>query len=623
MDLRHLRQFLWVFLVIGLLSSCTTSPPVADEVAELTETEAASAKLTAIESRIPDKPKPEIRNEWQNLRLYLAKARFLLERYKPSDLVLKAVAKELALAEDSLAVVESGRPGHILPGEREEAYLAENDISVQPFLRYLPPHAKYGKPMPLLVYLHGYSPMLNIVNWADFPDNLVSFAEEYGFCAVAPFGRGNTDFQGIGEQDVLRVIEEMKRRYAIDNSRIILIGFSMGGMGAWTIAAHYPDMFAGLVIISARGDYYFWHGLKKEDLPIYKQILIDTEFGHSLAANLAHIPIYCVHGTDDALISVKEARHMAETVQRMNPNIVYLELDGQSHWINNELFDMSDFKEWLRSRQKETPCNFTYTSYHPRYNSCYWIRVRRFARKTLPATISANVANGRIVVSATGVHELDISEALIPDQIKNLPIMKNGDFKIAYCNVFDHTRYANVPHGPVKEAFLNPFLFVFTGNYEDPKTLSKFRRVVFEWYRYAKAYPQMIHEKRVSITKLQDNNVFIFGEPEESELMRAVFTNSPVKATENEFVVGNMVFPRAGNGLYLVRPSPWNPSKLAVVQCGIPWGEGLPENHIYDFLPDYIVYTQNRDADGANTALCAGIFDENWQITAELSTVMK
>ena len=66
----------------------------------------------------------------------------------------------------------------------------------------------------------------------------------------------------------------------------------------------------------------------------------------------------------------------------------------------------------------------------------------------------------------------------------------------------------------------------------------------------------------------------------------------------------------------MVRPNPWNPSKLAIVQCGERWGAGLPENHKYDLLPDYIVFTSDRDWDGSNTALCAGFFGADWALAA-------
>ena len=36
-------------------------------------------------------------------------------------------------------------------------------------------------------------------------------------------------------------LRHVQRRYKIDPHRIVLIGFSMGGAGAWHIGAHYAD----------------------------------------------------------------------------------------------------------------------------------------------------------------------------------------------------------------------------------------------------------------------------------------------------------------------------------------------------------------------------------------------
>ena len=123
--------------------------------------------------------------------------------------------------------------------------------------------------------------------------------------------------------------------------------------------------------------------------------------------------------------------------------------------------------------------------------------------------------------------------------------------------------------------------------------------------------------------RLADHNVFLFGEPEDSALIREVLRESPVGVEADSYRVGTKRFPRKGNGFWVVRPSPWNADRLAVVQCGEPWGEGVAPNHPYDFLPDYIVYLSDADADGSNTALCAGFFDSQWRVNHTLMTLRK
>ena len=49
---------------------------------------------------------------------------------------------------------------------------------------------------------------------------------------------------GRGEADVFEAIAAVKRRFKIDDKRVMLRGFSMGGEGAWHMALHHPDRFA-------------------------------------------------------------------------------------------------------------------------------------------------------------------------------------------------------------------------------------------------------------------------------------------------------------------------------------------------------------------------------------------
>jgi pimeloyl-ACP methyl ester carboxylesterase len=536
------RFFLGVFLLpaAGVFSQSFPAQPTPSIAA-------AKSRLNALSVSLQAKPTDAAGLvEWTNAQLYLRKARVLLSLYASAYNLDYFVSRELRNAEESLSRIRSKQPLPWIVGLREEGYYSDNDASFQPFVRYLPAAASPGKKLPLLVFLHGYNPAMDLVNWQGIPQPLVDFAETEGFYIAAPFGRGNTDFQGIGEQDVLTVIAEMSKRYAVDENRIVLTGYSMGGTGVWMIGARYPELFAGLFIVSGRGDYYAWHKVNRGDLPAYKQRIVDTEFAGSLVRNLQSIPIFCVHGALDGAVPVEEARVMAEAVRKVNPGLIYIELEEDGHGILDETLVRPDVQAWLRQCRRNSASS---APVHPGYNR-------------IPGT--------------------------------NGPVQAQG---------------------PIKEAFLSPYIFILAGNPGDARQSAPFRQAVTDWYRFSKAVPRMAAEPDVAPAGLGSLNVFLFGEPENSPLIRTVLADSPVSVTASSFVVGRRSFPRKGNGLYLARPSPWNPRKLAVVQCGAPWGGSLPENHKYDGLPDYIVYAATCDADGSNTPLCAGFFDENGQLS--------
>ena len=607
---------------ITMLSSCQSGKQHKPTYPTLTvENSATKLALLTARSVKPQPADPKLQADWANFQVYIRKARYLQRIYKDSAWILTELSTEIGKAEATLAAINSGAPTPLTPGEKEEGYYCDNDGSFQPFLRYLPRSIKKKQKRPLIVMLHGYSPMLNILNWAYFAENLVKFAEKEGFCLVAPFARSNTDFQGIGEQDVMNVIAEMEKRYNIDPDRIILAGHSMGGMGVWTIGAHYPDRFAGLMIFSARGDYYFWQNISRDSLPQYKRVLIDTDFASHLLPNLKHVPILCLHGALDMVVSVKEMRQMVATVKKVKPDLLYIEDPLGYHSTGGSAFDREDVREWVRKRHRTLPSTFEYKTYHPKYNRYQWISMSKFHHSRLPATVSVRTLDKKIEISATGISSLNVHRDSMPEDLKNMPIATTGKLKIVYPQPTESGQKLRNAVGPVKEAFLSPFISVFPKDTSDQSAQLLLRRFVFDWYRFSKTYPRVAYETDMSPARLAKYNIFTFGGPETNPLGKKIINTSPIKITKDHFIVGEWKFPREGNGLYMAYRSPWNPNRLAIVQCGLPWGLGVPENHKFDFIPDYIIYSKEKDYDGSNTALCAGFFDENWRIVPELMYV--
>src|SRR5262249_22621649 len=72
---------------------------------------------------------------------------------------------------------------------------------------------------------------------------------DVGQITVDLFGRVNgAGWHWAGEADVFEGIAAVKKRFKIDDKRILLRGFSMGGEGAWHIALHHPDAFVAAEI---------------------------------------------------------------------------------------------------------------------------------------------------------------------------------------------------------------------------------------------------------------------------------------------------------------------------------------------------------------------------------------
>ena len=69
---------------------------------------------------------------------------------------------------------------------------------------------------------------------------------------------------------VLACYRDACRRFAVDTDRVFLSGHAMGGDAAWDIGLAHPDMWAGVIPISAESDRYcklYWENAK--NLPFY------------------------------------------------------------------------------------------------------------------------------------------------------------------------------------------------------------------------------------------------------------------------------------------------------------------------------------------------------------------
>lgn len=294
--------------------------------------------------------------------LHSSKANLLLEHYSPTLARDEYIRREMAALDRRLARARLHPAPAPLPALSEEAYISPSDGSAQPFLRYLPsawkPEKSQTSPRwPLLVYLHGYSPDLNQVNWIQFPPGLTNVAEELDACVALPFGRSNTDYQNIGEQDVLHVIDLMQERYHTDPGRVILIGCSMGGMGVFTIGARFAERFNGLMIISGRGDYYTWHKTTPDMLSPWEREYVEAHFLSGQAARLRDMPILGFHGTEDRVIRIEEARTAFRILKSVNPAARLVDIPDGDHFIMQTVFEQDICRDWLRGAIRETRSN--------------------------------------------------------------------------------------------------------------------------------------------------------------------------------------------------------------------------------------------------------------------------
>ena len=571
-------------------------------------------------------------------KLKIEKAELFANSEGDADTAAASVVAELRACELAVTRLEKHQGAPLgVRGLTERAYLSSIDNSPQPYYVYVPKQHDGLKHLPAIVYLHGYSPDLNKLNWQMIPQALLDLCDRYGYYLVAPFARSNTDFQGVGEVDVIQVFQLLAKQYPIDAERVFLFGYSMGGMGAFTVGGHMPDVWAGIVAVSSRADYYLWQDLDRAKVEPYKRHLIDAEFGASMPGNFRSLPVLMYHGGADSLVKLEQPRRFAATLEKMGADVTLRELKGQDHWILTDVLRNDLVFRWMATRKRNAwPAEVDFTTQTIKYRRAYWVTVLEMARWGEPVKVHAKFNADKTVLDVTTHNvaslRLDLSKALVGAEPK-LTVKVNGKehkidepgpatFDIEPVKRVGKLRKTPRLCGPVKEAYNRRFTIVVGTGAANRADLARFRgdvqRAVIEWYLFTKSMAAAKADVRVTPADIKHSNLMLYGTPPDNAMLRKIAGGLPIKITGGGFEFQGKTYSNEDHGLVMVYPNPLNPTRLVVIRSGLPHGGRLSPNHKFDLLPDFVIFERGVDYDKTNRAVVAGFFDENWQVAERL-----
>lgn len=121
------------------------------------------------------------------------------------------------------------------------------------------------------------------------------------------------------ERMVLAELEQTAAEFSADTKRLYLAGVSMGGFGAWHLAAGHQGKFAALAVICGGST------------------LTSGDRFTPVARKIGRTPVWVFHGSDDRVVPVTESRGMVEALKRVEGSRVrYSEYEGVGHnvWLN-------------------------------------------------------------------------------------------------------------------------------------------------------------------------------------------------------------------------------------------------------------------------------------------------
>jgi len=142
---------------------------------------------------------------------------------------------------------------HLVAGQIDTVVIVSQTMNKSPkAVVILPDGYKTGKALPVVYLLHGWSG-----SYRDWPTkmDLKPLADKYAFIIVCPDGGyagwyvnspivKDSQYETYIAKEVVTFIDKNYRTVA-DSTGRFLCGLSMGGHGAFTLLAKYPERFAG------------------------------------------------------------------------------------------------------------------------------------------------------------------------------------------------------------------------------------------------------------------------------------------------------------------------------------------------------------------------------------------
>lgn len=287
----------------------------------------------------------------------------------------------------------------------ERAYIAQADGSAQPYWIFVPRDYSPQRKYPLVVFLHGYDPALTKAQpWLPGPETW-SLATERGFLFAVPYGRRNTDFLGVGEDDTLAMTADIKQRYSVDAARVFLSGASMGGYGALVVGLHHPQEWTALSTIAARSDIYLWLQLNREQLAAetpWKLPLYEADDPRRLKNNALHLPIFLQHGAQDTVVDPAHSRLFASDLQALGAPASLREIEDGDHYVYWKAAPYETLFNWLlKVRPAAPPRRVSYTTATLRNHRAYWASIEAFQKYGDSARLQAAVGTDNVITVET------------------------------------------------------------------------------------------------------------------------------------------------------------------------------------------------------------------------------
>jgi predicted peptidase len=201
------------------------------------------------------------------------------------------------------------------------------------YVLFVPHDYKGDTPSPLILFLHGSGETLGGTKQpveVGIGPAVKQREKTFPFLVVFPQSQKRT-WKADSEdgERAMAILAEVQKEYKVDDKRVYLTGLSMGGAGAWSFAAKYPERWAALVPLCGGG----------EDPDAYERI--------------KDIPCWAFYGADDRPPGLKRCDETMTALRALGAKPGYTVYPATPHNCWDKAYGTEELYDWLLKQQRK------------------------------------------------------------------------------------------------------------------------------------------------------------------------------------------------------------------------------------------------------------------------------
>jgi pimeloyl-ACP methyl ester carboxylesterase len=527
-------------------------------------------------------------------------------------------------------------------------YVSRIDGSVQPYGLVLPDHwsPRTARPWRLDLWFHGRSETLSELN---FLHERMTKRGEFtpdGAIVLHLYGRYCNANRFAGEVDAFEALADVRRHYRIDENRISVRGFSMGGAATWHMAAHHAGMWAAAAPGAgfSESPQYLAKRIAQlaTPLPWWHDKLRHLYDSTDYAANFLQLPLIAYSGEIDPQKQAADVMATALASEGMKlTHIIGPQTQHKYHPDSKREIDQRMDAIVERGRNPY-PARLSFTTWTLRYNRMKWLTIDAMDEHWSRARVDAELTANGIRLQAKNVQALSLhfGPGGWPFAANHRPVLEVNGQKInaptAETDLSFHFSLqrqgalwsAGTPagqrkrhglQGPIDDAFFDSFLFVLpdqpmAGRREQEEA----ERAIREWRKQFRGDARVRKASEVTAEDIEAHHLVCFGDAASNSIIaRAAL---PVRWEAGQLVMGEKRYAAAQHMPVLIYPNSLNPARYIVLNSGPTLREMAQQTNAFQYphLPDYAIVDTSVPPDEFHPGriLEAGFFNEEWRIPA-------